>query len=50
MGLLVLRRVVLGVLGDVAELARVADAIGDLSALVDPEKLDLRLELLTPLG
>ena len=32
MGLLVLRRVVLGVLGDVAELARDADALRDLAA------------------
>ena len=32
--LLVLRVVVLGVLGDVAELTRDADAVGDLAALV----------------
>ena len=49
MGLLVLRRVVLGVLGDVAELARLADAVRDLAALVDRQELDLRLELLEPL-
>ena len=50
MGLLVLRRVVLGVLGDVAELARLADAVRDLAALVDREVLDLLLELLVALG
>src|SRR5580765_4868547 len=50
MGLLVLRRVVLGVLGDVAELTRLANALGDLAAPVDREVLDLRLELLEPVG
>src|SRR3954453_6191481 len=50
MGLLVLRRVVLGVLGDVAELACLPDAIGDLPALLGREVLDLLLELLVPLG
>ena len=44
--LLVLGVVVLGVLGDVAELARLADAVGHLAALVDLELLDLLLELL----
>ena len=33
-GLLVLGVVVLGVLGDVAELARLLDALGDLTALL----------------
>ena len=41
--LLVLRVVVLGVLGDVAELARDADAVGDLAALVGRQELDLCL-------
>ena len=48
--LLVLRVVVLGVLGDVAELARDADAVGDLAPLVGREVLDLLLELLVALG
>ena len=43
--LLVLRVVVLRVLGDVAELARVADTIGDLPPLLGREVLDLVLEL-----
>ena len=41
MGLLVLRRVVLGVLRDVAELARLADPLRDLAALVVRQVLDL---------
>ena len=48
--LLVLRVVVLGVLGDVAELARDADPLGDLAALLGREVLDLLLELLVALG
>ena len=44
--LLVLRVVVLRVLGDVAELARGLDPVGDLAALVVREVLDLLLELL----
>src|SRR5215204_2950340 len=48
--LLVLRMVVLGVLADVAELARDADAVGDLPALVGREILDLVLQLLVTLG
>src|SRR5439155_3938062 len=50
MGLLVLRRVVLGVLGDVAELARDADALRDVAALFGRQVLDLLLELLVPVG
>src|SRR6266576_2021771 len=50
MGLLVLRRVVLGVLRDVSELARLPNAVRDLAALVGREVLDLLLELLVPLG
>src|SRR5437763_4420639 len=48
-GLLVLRRVVLRVLGDVAELARLADAVRDLAALLRRQNLDLLLELLVAL-
>ena len=48
--LLVLRVVVLGVLGDVAELAGDPDPLGDLAALVAAQKVDLLLELLVPLG
>jgi len=44
--LLVLRVVVLGVLGDVAELARGLDPVRDLAALVVREILDLLLKLL----
>src|SRR4051794_16920483 len=44
--LLVFRVVVLGVFGDVAELARGLDAVGDLAALVVREVLDLLLQLL----
>ena len=47
--LLVLRIVVLGVLGDVAELARDTDAIGHLSALLGRESVDLHLQLLVAL-
>src|SRR6266487_2643977 len=50
MGLLVLRRVVLGVLGDVAELARNADALRDVAAFFGRQVLDLLLELLVPVG
>src|SRR6266536_2506962 len=45
-GLLVLRVVVLGVLGDIPEFTRHADAIRDLAALVVGEILDLLLQLL----
>src|SRR5581483_10956661 len=45
-GLVVLRRVVFGVLGDVSELARDADALRDLAAAVRRQILDLGLELL----
>jgi hypothetical protein len=48
--LLVLRVVVLGVLGDVAELARNADALGDLAALVGSQQLELLRQLLVALG
>ncbi len=48
--LLVLRVVVLGVLGDVAELARLLDALGDLAALLGGQEVELRLELLESLG
>ena len=48
--LLVLRVVVLGVLGDVAELARDADPLGDLAALVVLQVVDLLLQLLVALG
>src|SRR5947207_5063354 len=44
-GLLVLRVVVLGVLADVAELARLLDALRHLAAARPGEVLDLRLEL-----
>ena len=47
--LLVLRVVVLGVLGDVAELAGNADPLGDLAALLGLEILDLLPELLVAL-
>ena len=47
--LLVLRVVVLGVLGDVAELAGDADALGDLPPLVGGEVVDLLLQLLVAL-
>src|SRR5437868_9657036 len=50
MGLLVLGRVVLSVLGDVAELARSADAVRDVAAPVYGQVLDLGLELLEALG
>jgi asparagine synthase (glutamine-hydrolysing) len=50
MCLLVLRGVVLGVLGDVAELARFTNAIRDLASLFRREVLDLLLELLVPVG
>ena len=46
--LLVLGVVVLGVLGDVAELARFLDALGDLAALGGREVLDLRLSFSRP--
>src|SRR3954453_12102572 len=49
-GLLVLRVVVLGVPGDVAELACDADAVGHLAALVVREILDLLLQLLVAFG
>ena len=48
--LLVLGVVVLGVLGDVAELARLLDALGDLAALRRGEQLELVLELLETFG
>jgi hypothetical protein len=48
--LLVLRIVVLGVLGDVAELPRDADPLGHLAALVGRQVLDFLSELLVPLG
>ena len=48
--LLVLGVVVLGVLGDVAELARFLDALGDLAALDGGEVLDLILQLVEPFG
>ena len=47
--LVVLGVVVLGVLGDVAELARDADALRDLAALLVRQVLDLLLELLVAL-
>src|SRR5436190_9408051 len=47
--LFVLRVVVLGVLGDIAELARDADSVGDLAPLLVGEVLDLLLELLVSL-
>jgi hypothetical protein len=48
--LLVLRIVVLGVLGDVAEFARLLDALGNLAPLHGREVLDLFLELVVPFG
>ena len=48
--LLVLRVVVLGVLRDVAELARLADAVGDVATAFGRKGLELLLELLEPLG
>src|SRR6185312_15636937 len=48
--LLVLGVVVLGVLGDVAELAGDADAVGDLATLVVRQVLDLLLQLLVAFG
>jgi len=50
MGLFVLRVVVLRVLGDVPELARDADPLRDLAALVVRQVVDLLLELLVALG
>ena len=47
--LLVLGVVVLGVLGDVAELARLLDPLGDLAPLHGRQVLELLLELLEPL-
>src|SRR3954451_10618979 len=48
--LLVLGVVVLGVLGDVAELARLLDALGDLATLRRLQLLELRLEPFEALG
>jgi hypothetical protein len=48
--LLVLRVVVLRVLGDVAELARGADPLGDLAAAVAAQDIELLLEGVIPLG
>jgi hypothetical protein len=48
--LLVLRVVVLGILGDVAELARDADPLGDLAALLVAQAVDLLLQVLIALG
>jgi hypothetical protein len=48
--LLVLRVVVLGVLRDVAELARGPDAVGNLAPPVGAERLELLLEGLVALG
>jgi hypothetical protein len=48
--LLVLGVVVLRVLGDVAELARLLDALGDLATLDGREVLDLLFELRMPVG
>jgi len=48
-GLLVLRVVVLRVLGDVPELARDPDALGDLTTLFGREVVDLLLQLLVTL-
>src|SRR3712207_6318506 len=50
LSLLVLGVVVLGVLGDVPELASLLDALGDLAALGRLEVLELLLELLEPVG
>src|ERR1700733_14371345 len=44
--LLVLGVVVLGVLGDISELPRLLDPLGDLPALLGGEQLELVLELL----
>ena len=49
-GLLVLGVVVLGVLGDVAELACLLDALGHLAPLDGREVLDLFLQLVVPFG
>ncbi len=48
--LLVLRVVVLGVLGDLAECARRGDALGDLPPLLRPQPVELALQLLVALG
>jgi hypothetical protein len=48
--LLVLRVVVLGVLRDVAELARLLDALGDLATAVRLQVVELALELLEAFG
>jgi hypothetical protein len=48
--LLVLRIVVLRVLGDIAELTGDADALGDMPAALDTERLELVLERLVALG
>jgi hypothetical protein len=48
--LLVLRVVVLRVLGDVAELARGPDALGDLATTVAAQDVELLLEGVVPLG
>ena len=48
--LLVLRVVVLGVLGDIAELAGDADPIGDLTPLVGSQQLELLRQVLIALG
>ena len=47
--LLVLRVVVLGVLGDVAELARNPDAVGDLPPPVGAQHVELLLQVLVAL-
>jgi hypothetical protein len=48
--LLVLRVVVLGVLGDVPELARRTDAVGDLPPPLGPQDVQLLLEGVVALG
>ena len=48
--LLVLRVVVLGVLGDLAELARGGDSVCDLPALLRAQPLQLGLQLLVAVG
>jgi len=48
--LLVLRVVVLGVLGDLAELACDPDPVGDLPPTVGPQDLELQRQLLIALG